>query len=248
VAVELHAWIFDAVEHRSTYGIKDGLWQGSGTLWNPAMTDSGELLGPDHKPWKDFWPEMLKRTPPIWEGLVRVSKQFELVQELPASFPLAVHSPDLDKSVGDSFIVNEFSFQPNWVCYSYHMSKPLPVPKAGTLSFRDPNGELLAESALVLGKGTTTGYVSSCRDIISKRPEWTADFEYMETKDRQDWKVKKTPPNSWWAKIDRGEGVESRVRFAASRDRAAATPGFNSYWDGTLEFKGTAKKKVLSRR
>ena len=227
IEVILKIWIFnlDQVDSKSSpengFGI---LWDQSSIIDEKSIR---QVFGSKEKTWEEIWPELETRGLAVWSGELSLSKSFQLVDELPGNFPLAVRSEALDKTMKEILIFKDFSFhgvEPLFIQFMVESNAgPLPVPLAANLEVVTTDNVLLGTTSFVLEKGTD---LSSNVYSLGLTPPVAGS--------------QKDARARWIEKIKSGEKISIVVRFAASRDVAARQPGFNSYWDGQLVFEAKA--------
>jgi serine/threonine protein kinase len=225
IDVILKTWIFnlDQVERKSRPE------QAFGILWNLRIIDDNKgrraVFGSTEKTWEEIWPELEASGLAVWSGEVSLSKSFQLVDELPANFPLAVRSETLDKTMKEILIFKDFSFgqdvEPLHLDFVVESNAgPLPAPLATVLEVVTTDNVLLGTKPFVVEQGTD--FSGSWAFISNLIPPVAGP--------QRDARAR------WIEKIKSGEKIPIVVRFTASRDVAARQPGFNSYWDGQLVF------------
>lgn len=232
IEVILKTWIFnlDQVESKSSPE------KAFGILWNMTFIDDKKgrrlVFGSTEKTWEEIWPELEASGLAVWSGELSLSKSFQLVDELPDNFPLAVRSEALDKTMKEILILKDFSFgqqvEPlHFVFVVESNAGPLPAPLAMVLEVVTTDNVLLGTKSLVLEQGTD--FSGSRAYALNLTPPVAGP--------------QKDARARWIEKIKSGEEIPIVVRFAASRDVAARQPGFNSYWNGQLVIEGKAGLK-----
>ena len=226
IEVKIKTWVFNEDQVRSVFSPEKGYK----SLWSPTFSfDKKRLIfGPEEKTWENIWPELETRVLPVWAGEVNLFKSFQLVDELPGNFPLAVRSEALDKTMKEVLIFKDFCFaQVEPLVFEFGIESnggPLPVPLAGSLEVMTMDNVLLGARSLVLEKG---------EDFSGKR---LYDFLLPPPVAGP----QKDARARWIEKIKSGEKISIVIRFAASREVAARQSGFNSYWNGHLVFEAKA--------
>jgi serine/threonine protein kinase len=229
IALEITAWFFDTDETARVFGSGPGH-----DIGNPNLDYSdgvGVLIyGPDRKRFNQFWPDLKARCHFVLIGPLRFPpRAFQIVEELPPGYPTPVHSPALDEAMRADLQIGGFYFLtgPKWICFDVRTPRPLPAPFAGSLDFYTGDNAHMAASELIIPQGGTESGSVVCQSIDFGKPE----------------SIGAKSMAAWWAKVQKRELVAVRARLTGKKEAAAGSQGFDSYWSGSLEFEGTAKKR-----
>lgn len=207
ITLEVHAWIFSDPEIRKRFGRE---------LWNSALTGMWSLdtSSAVATRWHNFWTDLQDSKLSVWSGVLQVVKEFQVVEELPRDFPAGVSSPDIDSVLHASVHFGDFTFNTmDTVCFEEEIKQPLPAPLAGWIAVVSESGDTLCMFSITREQGTQL-WTTWCVYGLASRASLA----------------------EWWPTQEPDDSVPVTVHFVGAREVAAFSPGFNSYWDGTLEF------------